>query len=302
MNDFEYQKSKYQIERSLLQKAVRRGDVVLVEKVVQYLIAAGDSAWLRKRLFVIAYEECWPLGLEMDPKNLLASFQKLAISVKNKNAAGLAKLAEELNFRNYSIPGTLSREQRIEIQDIAQALKDPAAFWTLVEGHPQFKAESKRINAARDAVKRASFGGDKAVMYASAYLALNGNIPQVNPAQQTQPVEFPYWVAFDKHTDVGKAAIAKAAEGVGLDMFRGFRLAFYLEGSTCNQISDSPYWAELARWEIYRMDGMKVTQALDYWEKMKPIIIDETKADVEKLIERISNTPKPPETRQLELF
>jgi hypothetical protein len=296
VNDFEYKKSPFQLERSLLQKAVRRGDVVLVEKVVQYLIANGDSAWLRKRLFVIAYEECWPLGMEMNSADLSASFHKLAVSVKNKNAAGLAKLAEEHNSGNYRFPAQLSRNQRTEILDMTKAIKDPEALWALLG------KESQRINAAKDAVKKASFDGDKAVIYASAYLAHNEDIPTVYPAQPTQPIEFPYWVAFDKHTSLGKEAIMKAAETVGLDVFRGFRLAFYLEGSACNQISDSPYWAELVRWEINRMDGMTVSQALDYWGNMKPIIIDETKPEVEKLIERISNPPKPPENDQLSLF
>lgn len=295
MNDFVYKASDFQIERSLLQKAVRRGDVGLVENVVEYLIASGDSAWLRKRLFVIAYEECWPLGQEMDSKNLLTSFKKLAVSVKNKNAAGLAKLAEEFNGRNYTTSSN-------EVRDVAQALKNPVAFWAKVEKHDNFNTNKGRILAAKDAVKKASFDGDKAVMYASVHLMLNEDIPKVIPAQQTPPAEFPYWVAFDKHTDIGKVVLAKAAEAVGLAIYRGYRLAFYLEGSTCNQISDSPYWDELARWEIERMGGMKVTQALDYWGKMKPIIIEETKPDVEKLIERISNPPKTPESDQLSLF
>src|SRR5262245_39638861 len=48
--------------RSLLQKAVRRGDEGLVGMVTCHLEKAGDAAWLRGRAAVITFEECWPLG------------------------------------------------------------------------------------------------------------------------------------------------------------------------------------------------------------------------------------------------
>ena len=302
MDYFEYKKSNFQLERSILQKAVRRGSVVWVEKIVLYLMAEGDSPWLKKRLFVMAYEECWPLGVEMNPKNLLDSYAKLAKSVKNKNAAGLAKLAEKFNSRDYDIPSKLSQNMKIEIQDMAKAIKNTIAFWEKVEAHENYATAKTRILAAKDAVKKAPFNGDKAVMYAAAYLALNGNIPLVQPAQQKQPDEFPLWVGFDKHTDLGKEAIAKAAEAVGLNMFQGFRLAFYIEGSACNEIYDSPYWAELVRWQLSRMEGITISKALDYWERMKPLVIQPVQPWIAKPEERISNTKKMPDNGQLSLF
>ena len=48
--------------RSLVQKAVRRGNSLLVEKVASHLYAIEDHAWLRQRVVVITYEECWPNG------------------------------------------------------------------------------------------------------------------------------------------------------------------------------------------------------------------------------------------------
>ena len=51
--------------RSLLQKAVRRGESDLVVKVVDHLYEIGDIRWLKQRVGVIIAEECWPLDGEM---------------------------------------------------------------------------------------------------------------------------------------------------------------------------------------------------------------------------------------------
>ena len=84
MDDFTYKSSPHNLERSLLQKAVRRGDVGLVEKVISYLIGVGDRNWLKKRLIIIAYEECWPLATEINSDKIYDSYKKLALSVKIK--------------------------------------------------------------------------------------------------------------------------------------------------------------------------------------------------------------------------
>ncbi|MCB9250705.1 MAG: hypothetical protein H6613_20275 [Ignavibacteriales bacterium] len=75
-----------QVEHSLLQKAVRRGQVEVVDKVVKYLLSVGDSRWLSKRLAVIIYEECWPLGNQITEGNLLEQYKNLALTQKNKDA------------------------------------------------------------------------------------------------------------------------------------------------------------------------------------------------------------------------
>ena len=46
--------------RSLLQKAVRRGNHTLVAKVVDHLYEIDDIKWLKRRVGVIIVEECWP--------------------------------------------------------------------------------------------------------------------------------------------------------------------------------------------------------------------------------------------------
>lgn len=91
----DYQPSTNSIERSLLQKAVRRGNTEIIEKVLHYL--KDDLPWLRRRLQLIAYEECWPITHTINPYDkpyqIFKEYKRLAVSVKNNNASGLADLA-----------------------------------------------------------------------------------------------------------------------------------------------------------------------------------------------------------------
>ncbi len=81
--------SPHELERSLLQKAVRRGNEELTEKVVKYLTNVGDTIWLKNRFPIIVFEECWTYTGN--------HYNVLARTVKNKNAAGLGALAVKMN-------------------------------------------------------------------------------------------------------------------------------------------------------------------------------------------------------------
>ena len=53
--------------RSLLQKAVRRGNTELVYTTSTLLESLGtrEKNWFRTRTAIITLEECWPLGAEL---------------------------------------------------------------------------------------------------------------------------------------------------------------------------------------------------------------------------------------------
>ena len=300
MNDFVFNSSPHEIERSLLQKAVRRGNTDVVEKVVRYLVSVGDSAWLKKRLYVLAYEECWPLAIGINPDHLIAEYVKITTAIKNKNAYGLGHLARSYNDGNFKLDSSLTADQRTEIQDISHAINTPSKFWELVEKDPKYQVNKFRIQEIRGALPKATIEDDKDMIYAAAYFTLDGNLPVVQSIEPAIISDFLYWTGVDRHTEVGKKILAKAAEKAGVEYYNGLRLSFYLEGAVCNQISDSPYWNILSKWQIERM-GMTDAQALEYWEKMKPVIIDGTKGEVEKLLERLNKADQP-EKDQLTLF
>ena len=105
-------------------------------------------------------------------------------------------------------------------------------------------------------------------------------------AQHLNSPNFPYWVAFDKHTDAGKEIIIEACRRTNVLAYRGMQLAFYLEGAICNDITTSPYWQLAKDWQMERM-GYTYSQANIIWDQLKPVIIELTKKKADELKDRI---------------
>ena len=121
--------------RSLLQKAVRRGYASLAWRVALDLQQQGDRAWLRQRIPVIVYEECWPLASNIEfPLKLPDAFRhlaKVARSEKAKDAAGLGSLAYAYSQGDTSIqaePGIDSQALRTVAKGIERQ-----KFWAWLE-------------------------------------------------------------------------------------------------------------------------------------------------------------------------
>ena len=272
-----------QVEHSLLQKAVRRGAVNVVDKTVKYLLSLGDTKWLHKRLPVMIYEECWPLGNQITQNNIVEQYIALSSTVKNKDAAGLATLASKLHEGSWkALRGT--KEQRDAITSVKNAIDNPNEFWKwALENGIRHVA---RIGAARRSLTKASFVTDQAMMFAAAYFAAKDEVPLTTQAQPLNNPDFPYWVAFDKHTDYGREVISEAAQKIGIYSSRARQLVFYLEGAVCNDITTSPYWQLAKNWQMEKM-GYTYSQANIIWEQLKPVIIELTKKKAEELKDRI---------------
>lgn len=287
----EYGPSPQNLERSLLQKAIRRGNVELVEKVVKYLISKGDFDWLRKRLAVITYEECWTLGTELRfDKNehiIIEQYKNLALAVKNKNAAGLASLAMQLDKKNKT------SDEVKAIETIANAMDNKEEFWDWIKTEPGYQKHKRRIELAKEHVTKAVYPTDKAQMFAAAYLCGKELVPETKFTQPDNDPNFPYWIAFDKHTELGRMLIEKAAKKIGCNYYEAARLAFYFEGSVTKQLTDSPYWEHIL---TFGNDASKT------WNELKPILIDISKDHAKALEERINKPIPKKEDPQLSLF
>ena len=293
----EYNPSPQNLERSLLQKAVRRGNVELVEKVVKYLISKGDFDWLRKRLAVITYEECWTLGTELRfDKNehiIIEQYKNLALAVKNKNAAGLASLARKLSDGKTFILENKSADEVRAIESVSNAMAHKEEFWGWIEKESGYAKHKRRIELAKEHVTKAVYATDKTQMFAAAYLCAKDLVPETKFTQPTYNQNFPYWVAFDKHTEYGKIFIEKAAKEIGCDYNKAAKLAFYCAGSVTNQLMDSPYWGHII--DIGN-DERKI------WDELKPKLIYFTKDHAKALEERINKPIPQKEDPQLSLF
>jgi hypothetical protein len=124
----------HQACRSLLQKAVRRGSIPLTHKIARHLQSIGDADWLKNRTAIITFEECWPLGtnlqLKADFEGLLAILTEVARAVKIKDAAGLGVLAYEFSDGDSSVLSGTPEDQHI--RRVAEAIINPQDFWTWV--------------------------------------------------------------------------------------------------------------------------------------------------------------------------
>ena len=289
----DYPASPYEVEHSLIQKAVRRGNVELVEKVFAYIFNKGQTKWLQDRLAVIAYEECWTYANELDyaaknPK-LLQQYKNLTTTIKNKNADGLADLAIKLHKgKNVSNVGGVKEQKAIK--SVADAIDNQVAFWDWIKKEDSYKKNKQRIDAAERDITRALYDDDKVMMLAAAYLSIRYPIPDTKFTTPNNDPNFPYWIALDKHTAIGRNILLDACQKINLNYHTGKRLLFYLEGGKVNQINHSPFWDLLVNWQIDQMgytlvDAKKVLNQLEQQlTSMKWM-----QAEVKDMMNRINN-------------
>ena len=294
--------SVFELERSLLQKAVRRGNEYVIDKVFKYLLLNDKKPWLKKRLVVMGYEECWTcanqINLDCSNYELLEQYKTLARTIKNKNADGLADLARKLNEYEYSVL-VGNEEEKKAIQSVANAMNYPYLFWEWIRSQPGYSENRGRIEQARRDVNRKTIPDDSSMMYAAAYLAAKYPIPETQSMDPDNDPDFPYWIAIDKHTSVGREAYVEACRQIDLPSYRAEHLGFYLEGGVCNKVENSPFWDHMVNWYLNHIH-FTMDEAKENWEKLKPILIELTKDSVDVMLDRINNLKL--ELDQFELF
>ena len=290
---YDYEPSPNLIEHSLIQKAVRRGNVELVEKVFNYLINIdGQRHWLRNRLAVIGYEECWQyantLNFNCNDYELLQQYKAITCRVKNKDCDGLAYLANRVTEGNYdAIRG--DNTQQDAIQKVAGAMRDDITFWNWIKQQPLYSQHQQRIEAAKAAINRSK--KDRAIMFAAAYLSVTYPIPPVEEIEPNNNPNFQYWTAVDKHTTEGKQIISDACNKINLLPSRGRFITFYFAGALCNKVQDMPFFKLMKEYKIERM-GYNCDEVKAIWRKLRPQIIEMSKLDVELMLKRINTVKK----------
>lgn len=269
--------------RSLLQKAVRRGDVELTIKVANHLKAVGDTRWLQMRTAVIVVEECWPLSVELNhsspPSQEHEALVRTAKATKVKDAAGLGSLGYALSQGDQSVLAGGEADRHIKI--IASAISRPHDFWAWVSSQC-FQAQHQAVvEAAQKAYRRGGWPWDRAFMQAAAYLAVTEGVPSVQPASAVRR-RFPFWVALDKHTPEGKKILSAVAKEVKVPFRHVVWTSFYFESATNNGDAPSPWWEREIEWRFRRV-GLSYTEAERIWKRLKPIISHELETAANQL-------------------
>lgn len=277
-----------QISRSLLQKAVRRGSVEMTNLAIKSLLLKNDFDWLRKRLAVVTFEECWSYGLEVsyerDEEIITSHYLRIARTVKNKDAAGLGALAHALSLGDSSMLKGESDESAIKV--VSEAIRRPKDFWEWINKQTLDERQRVVVKRAEEGFRKAGWPWDRAFAQAAAYLAIKTGVPSIQFAEFESNNSFPFWVCIDKHTPEGKQALREAARKAGLKANKAMWVAFYFESAKCNEMNASLWWERELHWRMKKLD-LSVDQAKNLWEEIKPIVINLVQKHSDALQERL---------------
>ena len=256
--------------RSLLQKAVRRGNVDLVFTTSSLLESRGPKAKNRYRTqtAIITFEECWPLGVELifNKKfhSKVAALIRVARAAKARDATGLGYLAYAFSEGDDTVLTGTADDKAIKI--VASAIRRPDDFWQWISW--QKTSDTGKIlidNAAR--FKKAGLPHDKAVIQAAAYLTATGPLPPVTESQPLEP-KFPYWVVFDNHTSEGQRVLRDIARDLHISLPQLEWTYFYFEGARTNRENHSTWWDRHSQWHFKKI-GLAPNEAHLLWDPAK---------------------------------
>ncbi len=270
--------------RSLLQKAVRRGHVELVYTISAFIESLGSKQkdWYRTRTVITTFEECWPLGGELNFNRKFHSKVAALINVtraqKKRDAVGLAHLAYALSNGDSTVYSGTPADRDIKI--IANAIRRPDDFWQWV---------TTRINTLQDtglienALRFRHEGSprEQAAIQAAAYLMLSGKVPS-DPESQAAEENFPYWVVFDKTTREGNLVLRDVARTLHIQLPQLEWVCHYFDGSKTNGDVYSSWWNRLCDWHFQKV-GLKPEEAHLLWEPAREQVLNTLAADARRI-------------------
>jgi hypothetical protein len=256
--------------RSLLQKAVRRGNADLVYTTSAMIESPGpkERDWFTPHAAIITFEECWPLGAELAFNkrfhSKVAALIKVAGSTKARDASGLGKLAYALWEGDQSVLCDPAGDQHIRI--LTNAIERPKDFWQWVDSQV---SGNQQQNLIRNAIKYRNKGSpeNRAVLQAAAYLCVTADIPEIKDAQK-----FPFWIAFDRHTPEGRLVLQDVARDLHMPVEHLEWTWYYFEGSQTNADISSTWWERWCQWQFQKI-GLPKEEAHLLWEPTRPQII-----------------------------
>jgi len=257
--------------RSLLQKAVRRGNANLVITTCALLesLGARERRWIRGRAAIITFEECWPLGVQLIFNkrfhSKVAALVRVARHQKSKDASGLGRLAYALFEDDRTVLNGSAQDRDLKI--VANAIRRPEAFWKWVRQRGEDRSQTTLIRYAHQ-FRGIGLPRDNAIIQAAAYLAGTVPVTEVHPAA-TESKTFPYWVALDQHTTEGKRTLKDISRDLHIDLPQLEWVAFYSEGNKTNEMCPSPWWDRYCTWRFQKI-GIPLEEAPLLWMPVRP--------------------------------
>ena len=261
--------------RSLLQKAVRRGNVELVFTTSSLLESLGpkDKNWYRSQTAIITFEECWPLGTKLifNKKfhSKVAALIQVTRAAKARDATGLGYLAFALSQGDDTVFTETEDEKAIRI--VASAIQRPDDFWQWISWQKTSDTEKTLFDNAAQ-FKNTGLPHDKAVIQAAAYLTTTGPFPAITEGQAAD-LKFPYWIVFDNHTVEGRRVLRDIARDLHIPLAQLEWTYFYFEGALTNGEIDSKWWDRYCQWQFMKID-LAASEAHLLWDPAKVQMIE----------------------------
>lgn len=294
-----------QISRSLLQKCVRRGNWKLAEKTIALILEKDDFKWLRNRLAVMTFEECWPYGefvsFENDEDIIIKHYRNITTAIKIKDAAGLGSLAYVLSEGGNSVLSDNKSDNRA-IKTIKGGIERHKDFWDWIHNQQASSKRNKIINNSDKGFRKSGWPWDRAFAQSAAYLAYTlAEIPKYESTNKC--LDVPLWTGIDKHTKEGKIAIRSAAKKHKINSNHALWFAFYFESAKCNELVDSKWWDKEVEWRMSKL-GYSYNRAKEIWENIKLDVENNLKEEVDILKNRLEKVDciNHPKSKQTELF
>ena len=261
--------------RSLLQKAVRRGNIDLVFTTSALIESLGQKGknWFTSRTAIITFEECWPLGakLKFNKKfhSKVAAIINVTQSAKARDASGLGYMAFALSEGDRSVLSGSEDDRHIKI--LSKAIERPKDFWNWVDSQ---KKPEQQLFIIKNAIKYRHAGSprNRAVLQAAAYLAVTNNLPEMKLLEPADQI-FPFWIAFDTHTREGNRVMRDIARDLHISPPHLEWTSFYFEGAKTNAEIPSKWWERQCQWHFRRLD-LPMEEAHLIWEPAKPQVIE----------------------------
>jgi hypothetical protein len=156
------------------------------------------------------------------------------------------------------------------IRIISEALKRPAAFFTWASSECNSQWTQQVIKSAERYLAAATWQWDKACILSGAFLATKASV-STEESSGDATKEFPYWVALDKHTPVGKKVLREVSGELSSSYRKLIWASFYFESALANQLLPSLWWEAEKTWRLRRA-GLSVEAAEELWSRAGPIV------------------------------
>jgi hypothetical protein len=271
--------------RSLLQKAVRRGNEELVYTVSALLESLGPAvrSWYRLQVALIVFEECWPLGagLVFNKKfhSKVAALIKTARCRKRRGALGLGYLAHALYNGHQNVLDGSPDDRDIKI--VARAIRAPDDFWQWIDSRKLPPAQQSLTEIARRFRKAGSLH-DRAVIQSAAYLAAEQPVPAIETVPPDNEA-FPYWVVFDHHTRRGKRVLKDISRDLHIPLQQLEWISYFSEAAKVNAEMPSKWWQKYCRWQFEKKNNLPQEQVGLVWEPAKSQVVAGLTDDARRL-------------------